>query len=115
MAFDRRFVSFAVFRSNPLFVLLIYAPSALFGTVALVQLIRSRIWPAAAFSGGLIGTGIIHQAVADQSYGNPGYMVPIGHLAAPVASLVAYSACFLIAWLAVKVSRYGMRLRKGDE
>ena len=106
LAFDRRFVPLAGFWNRPLYAILIYAPTAVFATVALIQVFRRRLWPAAAFSAGLIGTGVFHQWVASQSYNNPGYMFPTGHLAAPVVSVVAYSTSFLVAWLVIKVFRY---------
>ena len=102
LAFDKRFVPLSTLSSHPLFVIIIYVPTAFFLGLALVQLIRRRVWPAVSFAFGLIGTGFVHQWVADESYGNPGYMVPLGHLAAPLASMIAYSVSFLIVWIVVK-------------
>ena len=103
LAFDKRFVPLSVLRSHPLFAIVIYVPTVLFLFLSLAQLIRHRLWPAIAFTFGLIGTGLFHQWVAAGSYGNPGYMVPIGHLAAPLVSLAAYLSSFLAIWLIVKL------------
>ena len=103
LAFDRRFVPLSDVIYNPLFVALIYAPTAIFSTISLIQLRRGRTWPAIAFTAGLIGTGSFHQSVIDISYGNPGYMIPSGHLGAPVVSVIAYSVSFLVIWCIVRV------------
>ena len=81
----------------------IYAPTVLFAILGTVQLFRGRLWPAAAFAMGLVATGLFHQQVVGDSYGNPGYMIPAGHIAAPLVSGVAYAVCFLGAWALVRV------------
>ncbi len=98
LAFDHRFVPVSAVFNGPLFVVFIYSPTAFFAVFTIFKLRRGRVWSLTAFATGLIGTGLFHQLVAAQSYGNPGYMVPIGHLIAPVFSLAAYLGAFLAAW-----------------
>jgi len=105
LAFDHRFLSMASFRNRPIVALFVYAPTLVFGGLALAQSCRRKLWPAFAFGAGLVATGLFHQAVAAESYGNPGYMIPGGHLVAPLFSGVAYSVSFLVAWVIVRVSR----------
>ncbi len=62
-----------------------------------------------AFAVGLMCTGLFHQFVASEAYGNPGYMAGTGHIAAPVVSLVAYLAAFLGGWAVAGATR---RLRR---
>ena len=115
MAFDARFIPLSSLTNNPLFVGIIYGPTVIFALIAVAQLFRHRIWPAAAFSIGLVGTGLCHQWIAEKSYGNPGYMVPIGHMVAPVVSMVFYLASFLAVWVIVKFLRLRIRrLSKED-
>lgn len=109
MAFDSRFVPLSMLRNKPLFTIVIYFPTALFGVLASIQLIKHRVWPAAAFTTGLICTGLFHQLVADESHGNPGYMVATGHLAAPVVSTIAYAASFFIIWIIVKFTHRSLK------
>lgn len=105
LAFDSRFLPVSALRNNLAFAIFVYLPTLAFAGIALWQLLRRRLWPAAAFTVGLAGTGVWHQLVADASYGNPGYMVPTGHMMAPAVSMVAYCLAFIVAWLIVKASR----------
>ena len=102
LAFDHRFVPMATLNNSPLFVVLIYFPTVLFAVFTFFKLRRGRVWSLTAFAIGLIGTGLFHQNVAEESYGNPGYMIPAGHIAAPIVSLTAYIVSFLGVWAAVK-------------
>ncbi len=115
LAFDRRFVPFSHMSRKPELGIYIYSPTALFAFVGLVQFLRGRIWPAVAFAIGLICTGLFHQYVVGFSYGNPGYMAPTGHTAAPFVSVVAYSFAFLIVWGIVRVSRRERRTDSQDD
>ena len=101
IAFDKHFVPLSTLSSHPLFVIIINVPTVFFLSLTLVQLLQRRVWPAVAFAFGLICTGFVHQWVADGSYGNPGYMVPLRHLAAPLASIIAYLVSFLVVWIVV--------------
>ncbi len=115
MAFDARFVPLSWVSSNPLFVIIIYSPTIICAFIVVRQLFRHRIWPAAAFSIGLVCTGFFHQWIAGQSYGNPGYMVPIGHIFAPALSMVAYLASFLVFWVIVRFSKFKISyIHEGD-
>ncbi len=98
LAFDHRFVPLSAVFNKPLFVILIYSPTAFFAVFTVFKLRRGRVWSLTAFAAGLIGTGLFHQLVAAQSYGNPGHMVPTGHLIAPVFSSAAYLVAFIAAW-----------------
>lgn len=98
LAFDHRFVPKAMLKNSPLFVVFIYLPTVCFAVLTLFKLGRGRVWSLTAFAIGLIGTGLFHQFVAEDSYGNPGYMIPAGHIAAPIVSLTAYIASFLGVW-----------------
>ena len=102
MTFDQRLVS--IKRESAL-AAFIYAPTAFFAVIGTIQLLRKRYWPAVAFTLGLIATGLFHQTVIGAYHGNPGYMFPGGHIAAPIVSVVAYSLSFLGAWLIIKFSR----------
>ncbi|UPW20111.1 hypothetical protein M0C34_07575 [Agarivorans sp. TSD2052] len=98
MAFDKKFLSLSEMRSNFAFAIYIYFPTLIFAFVGTLQFLRGRNWPIVAFTAGLFGTAIFHQCVVGFSYGNPGYMVPGGHIVAPLVSIVAYLFTFLIAW-----------------
>ena len=117
LAFDDRFVPLVALKNRPLFVVLIYFPTVFFAVFTLFKLRRGRVWPLTAFAIGLIGTGLFHQMVAEESYGNPGYMIPGGHVAAPVVSLTAYLAAFLGLWAVVRaVERAkGSRENEGND
>lgn len=105
LAFDTRFVSLSELRHKPSMALYIYAPSAFFAVLGVIQIIRGRFWPAVAFAAGLIGTGLFHQYVIGMSHGNPGYMFPGGHIVAPLVSVAAYSISLLGAWGLARVSQ----------
>ncbi len=102
LAFDHRFVPMVALNNRPLFVVLIYFPTVFFAVLTLFKLRRGRVWPMIAFAIGLISTGLFHQKVAQESYGNPGYMIPGGHVAAPVVSLTVYLTTFLGLWAVVR-------------
>jgi len=91
-------------------VVYIYAPTAFFAALGVIQLFRGRLWPAVAFTAGLIGTGLFHQYVIGTSHGNPGYMFPGGHIVAPLVSIAAYAISLLGAWGIARVFQ-----RKGDK
>lgn len=105
MAFDQKFVSFSDMSRKPLLGVFLYFPTALFALVGLIQFLRGRTWSAVAFTAGLIVTGLFHQSVIGFSYGNPGYMIPSGHIVAQLVSVVAYSISFLVAWGIARVSQ----------
>lgn len=103
MAFDHRFIPLATFRNNPLFVALVYCPTAFFAILALLRLRHGQLLPLAAFAIGLIATGLFHQSLIAETYGDPGYMIPIGHFAAPIVSAAAYTTSLLAARTAGRV------------
>jgi len=111
MAFDQQFVSSSDMRNKPIMGIVLYSPTVLFAFIGLIQFLRGRTWPAVAFTVGLIGTGLFHQSVIGFSYGNPGYMIPSGHIVAPFVSIAAYSISFLVVWGIVRVSQ---RKRRND-
>ena len=102
LTFDQRLVSI---KNEPAMAVYLYAPTALFVVIGIIQCFRRRYWPAVAFTLGLIGTGLFHQYVIGMYHGNPGYMFPGGHLVAPIVSVAAYSLSFLGAWVTVKMCR----------
>jgi fucose 4-O-acetylase-like acetyltransferase len=103
LAFDQRFVSLSELTHKPAMVVYIYAPTAFFAVLGVIQFRRGRFWPAMAFAAGLIVTGLFHQSVIDASHGNPGYMFPAGHMIAPLVSFAAYSISLLGAWGVARV------------
>ena len=102
MTFDQRLVSI---KREAALAAYIYAPTVIFAVIGIVQFSRKRFWPAVAFTLGLMATGLFHQSVVGAYHGNPGYMFPGGHIAAPIVSVVAYSLSFLGVWGAIKVWR----------
>lgn len=102
MAFDQKFVSISEFRRKPLMGIFIYAPTALFAIIGVFQFLRGQTWPAVAFTIGLIATGLFHQYVIASTYGDPGYMFPVGHIIAPFISAIAYACAFLVIWVVTK-------------
>lgn len=102
LTFDQRLVSI---RNEPALAVYLYAPTAFFAVIGMIQCFRKRYWPAVAFTLGLIATGLFHQNVVDMYHGNPGYMFPGGHIAAPIVSVTAYVLSFLGAWVVVKTSQ----------
>ena len=102
MTFDQRLVSI---EREPALAVYLYAPTAFFALIGMIQFSRKRDWPAFAFALGLIATGLFHQSVVGMSHGNPGYMFPGGHLAAPIVSVLAYALSFLGVWVVVKTSQ----------
>jgi len=101
LASDPRFISHSALARNPLLAAVLYGPTVIFAVVAVTSWRNGRIWPAAAFAIGLMCTGLFHQYVAGEAYGNPGYMAPTGHIAAPIVSLAAYLISFLGGWVVV--------------
>lgn len=102
LAFDHRFIPMVTLFNKPLFVALVYCPTMFFALFTLSRLRRRGVGSLTAFGIGLIGTGLFHHFVLAETYANPGYMVPIGHLAAPIVSSAAYIASFLGVWSAGK-------------
>jgi len=105
LAFDHRFIPLVTLNNNPLFVALVYCPTVFFAVFTMFKLRRGQLWPLTGFALGLIGTGLFHQSVAADTYGNPGYMVPIGHFAAPFVSMAAYTVSLIGAWAIAKALR----------
>jgi len=105
LASDPRFVSHSELARNPLLIAFLYGPTIVFAVIAATKFRKGEIWAAAAFAVGLMGTGLFHQFVAGATYGNPGYMVPMAHLVAPVVSLVAYLVSFLGGWIVLRVTQ----------
>jgi len=103
LAFDHRFIPMATLFNSPAFVALVYCPTVIFGVITVFKLRGGQVRSLTAFGLGLIGTGLFHQVVLAESYANPGYMVPIGHIAAPIVSVAAYTASFLGVWAVGKV------------
>lgn len=101
LASDPRFISHSALSRNPLLAAFLYGPTVIFAVVAVAGWWNGRLWPAAAFAIGLMGTGLFHQYVAGEAYGNPGYMAPTGHIAAPIVSITAYLVSFLGGWAIV--------------
>ena len=114
LATDPRFIAPSELLRNPLLVVFIYAPTIFFATVSMIKWRNGQIWPVAAFAIGLICTGLVHQGVAGAAYGNPGYMVATGHIAAPVVSLVAYLVAFLGSWAVARVTHSLQRKNSHD-
>ena len=111
LVFDQRLVSI---RRESALAAYIYAPTAFFAVIGMIQFHRGRYWPAVAFTVGLIVTGLFHQNVIGMYHGNPGYMFPGGHIAAPIVSVVAYSISFLGAWVIARTSRR-LRLQSASD
>lgn len=105
MSFDQKFLSFSDMRRYPLPSIYIFFPTVLFSLISLFQFLRGRTWPTVSFTAGLIGTGLFHQYVVGFSYGNPDYMMPAGHMAAPLVSIMAYSITFIVAWAIARGSQ----------
>lgn len=115
LAFDHRFVPMATLFNKPAFVALVYCPTVFFALFTVSSLRRGRVWPLTAFATGLIGTGVFHQSVLAESYANPGYMVPIGHIAAPIVSTAAYAVSFLGVWAIGKALRRNKGPKEDEE
>lgn len=101
LATDPRFISHSTLAQRPYLIAILYGPTVTFAVIAAIQFRKDRIWPAAAFAIGMMCTGMFHQFVAGEAYGNPGYMAPTGHIAAPIVSLAAYLISFLGGWAVV--------------
>lgn len=111
LAFDRRFISLSELRHRPAMVAFVYAPTAFFAVLGVIQWLRGRFWPAVAFAAGLVGTGLFHQYVVGMSHGNPGYMFPAGHIVAPLVSLAAYSISLLGVWVVAKALQHKREIK----
>ena len=110
LASDPRFIP----RANPVLIAFIFGPTILFAVIAVVKWRNGLIWPAAAFAVGLMFTGLFHQMVAGETYGNPGYMFAGLHIVAPLVSLAAYLLSFLSSWIVVWSAHKLGRARSGD-
>ncbi len=105
LASDPRFVSHSALARNPLLIPFLYGPTIVFAVITAIKLRNGQTWAAAAFAVGLMCTGLFHQFVAGETYGDPGYMAPIAHIAAPVVSLVAYVVSFLGGWIVMRATK----------
>lgn len=104
LASDPRFISHSALLRNPFLLVFLFGPTIIFAVIAAVKWRNGQIWQLAAFAIGLVCTGIFHQVVAGEAYGNPGYMAPAGHIAAPAVSLAAYLLAFFGSWAVVAVT-----------
>ena len=99
LAFHDDFLPLSTAIKQPIIFLVIFGPTVFFGAIGLIEsLIKKTLDKAIAFSIGLFLTGIFNTFVAMKTAGDPGYMVPIGHLMSPVVSLAAYLFAFLGNW-----------------
>lgn len=114
LASDPRFVPPSRLIRNPLLFAYLYAPTIFFAVIAWIKFKSGRVWVAAAFAVGLLCTGLFHQYVAADTYGNPGYMFPAAHMVAPVVSLAAYLVALLGGWIVVRTMQKVRRVISQD-
>ncbi len=105
LATDPRFIPHSRILRNPFLLVFLFGPTIIFAIIAVINWRKGQIWQLAAFAIGLMCTGLFHRFVAGESYGNPGYMVATGHIAAPAVSLAAYLAAFFGTWAAVSLTQ----------
>ena len=115
LASDPRFISGSEVLRNPFLLVFLYGPTIIFAIISASKWRHGQIWPMAAFAIGLLCTGLFHKIVAGAAYGNPGYMIPAGHIAAPAVSLAAYLIAFLSSWAVVRVAQSLHRRNTRDE